>query len=80
MTSIHGNRVFISDDYLQQLHLLHEKEVLELSLTFAPENKLSFKEVRKLTNEYVLFSPNTIWYYDSAFGQIILTSTTTETE
>ena len=47
VTSIHGNRVFTYADSWKQIRLLHKQGVLELSLTFATENKLLFKEVRK---------------------------------
>ena len=39
--------------------------MLEFLLTFAPENKISFKEVRKATNKYFIFSPNTILNEDA---------------
>ena len=50
VTSIHGTRVVNSADSLKRLWLLHEKGVLELSFTFELENKLSLKEVSKVTN------------------------------
>ena len=53
---------------------------MELSLTFVPGNKLSFKEFRQTPNDYVLFPPNTRWDEDTALAQIKSTSTTTETE
>ena len=43
VTLINGIRVLTSADSLKQLNLLHEKGVLEFSLTFAPENKLTYK-------------------------------------
>ena len=55
VTSIHGNRVFNSSDSLKQIHLLKDKGVLELSIRFALEKELSFKEVREATNKYGLF-------------------------
>ena len=80
VTSIHGTRVFTSDDALKQISLLHMQGVLKLLLTFALEKKSSFKEGRKVTNEYGLFSPKTRWYEDSAIDQLITASTTTDTE
>ena len=80
VTSIHGTSVFTSDDALKQLSLLHMQGVLKSPLTFALEKKLSFKEGRKVANEYGLFYPKTIWYQDSTIDQLIPTSTTTETE
>ena len=55
VTSIHGNRVFNYADSLKQIHLLKDKGVLELSIRFALEKELSFKEVREATNKYGLF-------------------------
>ena len=46
----------------KQLQLLHKQGLLELSLTFAMENKLSLKEFSKSTNEYDILYPNTVWY------------------
>ena len=54
--------------------------MLELSLTLATENKLSFKEVRKATNEHGLFYPNARWYEDAVLAQVRSTLTTTYTE
>ena len=54
VNSINDTRVFTSTNELKQLHLLQKQGFLELSLTFELENKLSFKEVRKETNEYGL--------------------------
>ena len=47
VTSINSTCAFTSADNLKQIRLLYEKGVLEFPLTFGPENKLSFKEVRK---------------------------------
>ena len=80
VTSVHGTRVFTSADALKQLRLLHEQVVLGFSLTFAPEKKSPFKEVRKATNEYGLFSPNARWDKDAALAQIKPASKTTDTE
>ena len=77
VTSIHGNPVFTSADYLQQLCLLHKQGVLELSLAFTPGVKLSLKEVRRATNECGLFSHNTRLDEVAALYQIRSTSTTT---
>ena len=76
--SIIGTHVLTYDDALEQTCLLHEQGVLEFSLTFSPKKKLSLKEVRKATNEYGLFYPNTRWDEDAALTQTISTSTTTE--
>ena len=47
MTSVSCTRDFTPADALKQLRLLNKQGVLEFSLTFATENKLSFKDVRK---------------------------------
>ena len=80
VTSIHGTHVFTSVDAMKQLCILHEQGVLDLSTSFTPENKRSFKEVRKATSEYGLLSPNTIWDEDAALAQIRSTSITIEIE
>ena len=54
--------------------------MLELSLTFEPENKSSLKDIIKETNDYGLLYRNTIFAEGDSLTQIITNSTTTETE
>ena len=54
--------------------------MLELSLTFEPENKSSLKDIIKETNDYGLLYLNNILDEDYSLAQIITNSTTTETE
>ena len=77
---MNGNCVFTYTDAPKQVHLLHKQGVLELSLTFAPENELPLKNVSEATNEYGFFSHNTIWDEDNALVKIRSTTTTKETE
>ena len=49
-------------DVFSKLKTIHDQGVyLPINFTFAPETKLSAKNVRKAVNEYGLFSRKTTW-------------------
>ena len=70
LISVNHHPVFTTEQASKALQTIQDEGVYkEIDMTFAPEQKMSIKDIRKAANDYGLFAPTTKWDDTAAIAE-----------